>query len=522
VANKERGIVPKKIKGFRDIDPKLNQLKQQIIVAAGEVYKSYGFEHWDTPVLEYADNLGKYMPDEDTVDKGVYSFKSPEEEPIIGKDFNEWRDDNGKAVMEKPYLALRYDLTAPLARVYSEKLWDSLSAGQLKEGKMPLFRRFQYGPVHRYEIKLAPGRFREFWQLDFDTVGSKDIASDAEVAIILAEALEAIGLGRETFKIKANNRKFLKGFLHSLGIVKDIDEQNVLRIIDKFDKISLRNVEAELGKGRMDKSGASIKGLGIDPTIVSGICGFLEQFEDVEGKSRKEILDNLRFIDNAVAQEGLDDMVKMDAIWEKLGFFDDRIVFDPTMVRGMAYYTGPIFEAVSLLSFIDEKGKERKIGSICGGGRYDDLVKNLLGLTVPATGGSIGVDRLAALMMLTDQIPQKQDGPILIVYFDDDLMPLYQEIAQKMRKAGLQSEVYYGDNRSLKKQLAYADAKNSPMAILIGSNEAEQGVATVRNLKLGNELSKTITDKKEWRARVQKEVPMDELIEYVLGIRGAE
>jgi len=175
----ERGIIPRKIKGFRDIDASLNELRQHIIRSASAVYRKYGFEHWDTPVLEYADALGKYLPDADAVDQGVYNFRNPEEEPVPGTDGNELRDADAKAIMEHQALALRYDLTAPLARVYAERLWQDVKRKQIMETNAPLFRRFQYGPVYRYELKLMPGRFREFWQLDFDTVGTNDVAADA-------------------------------------------------------------------------------------------------------------------------------------------------------------------------------------------------------------------------------------------------------------------------------------------------------------------------------------------------------
>ena len=225
----ERGTIPRKIKGFRDIDADLNELRQRIISAAAKVYKSYGFEHWETPVLEYADALGKYMPDEDTVDQGVYNFRNPEEEPILGVDGREIRDGEAKAIMEHQAIALRYDLTAPLARVYAERLWMDVKRKQIMETNAPLFRRFQYGPVFRYELKLMPGRYREFWQLDFDSVGTKDVAADAEACMILSDALVAIGMDKSTFIVKVNNRKVLKGFLESIGIDNEEKEGAVLR-----------------------------------------------------------------------------------------------------------------------------------------------------------------------------------------------------------------------------------------------------------------------------------------------------
>ncbi|HHM21541.1 MAG TPA: histidine--tRNA ligase family protein, partial [Bacteroidetes bacterium] len=399
-----------------------------------------------------------------------------------------------------------------------ERLWQDVRRRQITENNPPLFRRFQYGPVYRYELKLMPGRFREFWQLDFDSVGTKDVAADAEACMILSDALEAIGLDRDTFIVKVNNRKVLKGFLTSIGIDDDEREGAVLRIIDKLDKIGWDAMLLELGPGRTDSSGAAIAGLHLPASQTDQIMSFLQSATGVA--SRQKVIEQLAALTagNDLATEGLDELRKMDQLWKSLGFDEERIVFDPTLMRGMAYYTGPVFEVESLMTYKDEKGKTRKVGSICGGGRYDGLVENILGLKVPATGASIGVDRLAAILQKAKPEMGKAKGPILIAYFDDQLQPLYYKIAKQLRQSGLDVEVYCGffkGYRKMKKQMAYADKKNCPAVILIGSDEAAKGVATVKNLKLGKQLSKTTTDKKEWIGKVQKEVPMDDLVDYL-------
>ena len=287
-----------------------------------------------------------------------------------------------------------------------------------------------------------------------------------------------------------------------------------------MDKIGLENVALELGEGRTDSSGAPIKGLNLDADMVISVVNFIKDF--LERKSRKAVLADLKAlnIQNETAQEGIEELEKMDTILEALDFDEDRVIFDPSLVRGLAYYTGPVYEVESLQSYIDAKGVERRIGSICGGGRYDGLVEKLLGIKVPATGGSIGVDRLAELLVLTNQVPQRKVGPVFIAYFDEELMPTYQKIARDLRSEGIETEIYYGFNkgfRKMKKQMAYADEKNCSFAILIGENEAEQGIATVKNLKLGKEIASTVTDKKEWNAMVQKEVPLAELTAYIKG-----
>lgn len=516
-----RGIVPRKIKGFRDLGPGLNGLKWQILNAASKVYRSYGFEHWDTPIPEYADCLGKYLPESDTVAEGIYSFQNPEKEPVLQADGKELRDEWDHVVMENQFVTLRYDLTAPLARLYAERLWLRHLKEPFQEGKTPYFRRYQFGPVFRYEAKLDPGRFREFWQSDFDSVGASDPASDAEACMVLADAMEAVGLKRGSYLVHVNNRKILKGFLGSLGgdgvggVGGEDMEQAILRVIDKADKIGTAGIEEELGRGRLDQSGALIPGLQLSGDIIKPIMGFLEKFSG-EGK-RQDVLVNLDGMTEIgeVGREGINELHKIDQILTRLNFNEERVIFNPTLVRGMAYYTGPVFEVQSLQTYKDDKGRERRVGSICGGGRYDDLVKNLLGLKVPATGASIGVDRLAELLTLTNQVPGTLRGPVLVIMFDDQLMVEYQGIARELRDSGIDVEVYYGSQRGLKKQLAYADEKNSPIAVLLGEDEFKKGVVTVRDLRLGKEMAAEISDKAEWKKKVQFEVPRSELLEKI-------
>ncbi|MBN1340804.1 MAG: histidine--tRNA ligase [Bacteroidales bacterium] len=511
---KQRGIVPRKIKGFRDIDPGLNSIRWHIIRSASEVYKLYGFEHWDTPALEYAENLGKYLPDTDTVEEGVYSFKNPEAEPVLTADGRELRDEWDHVVMENHFLSLRYDLTAPLARLYAENLWHESLKGNLATSKAPLFRRYQYGPVYRFEAKLDPGRFREFWQLDFDTVGSGSPAVDAETCAILAASMEAIGMPKGSFLVKVNNRKVLKGFLATLGILDENREQSVLRIIDKFDKIGVEGIFGELVNGRTDESGAVIPGLGMDASTAKKITGLFGMFTALQ--SRPETIENIKKTcgHNDMLEEGLSELSEIDQTLRSLGFGEDLILFDPTLVRGMAYYTGPVFEVVSNLQYTDEKGRQRKVGSVCGGGRYDGLVERLLNVKIPATGASIGVDRLAELLSLTGWSAKSPHGPVIVVVFDENMMPAYNKIAAGLRNAGISAEIYYGMQRGLKKQLSYADKKNCPFAIFLGEDELAKGVVTVKNLRLGREITE-IADKEEWKKKVQSEVGLENIVAYI-------
>jgi len=512
-------IYPRKIKGFRDIDNELNALRWHIIQKATEIYKKYGFEHWDTPILEYAETLGKYLPDSDQIAQGVYSFKNPEIEPVFDPKGREKRDEQDNVIMTNHYLTLRYDHTAPLARLYSELVWQKYFNNQLNYSNADLLRRYQFGPVFRFEAKLDPGRFREFWQLDFDTVGSDNIEIDAENCMILSDALENIGIERGLYVVKLNNRKIIKGLLQFLNISDEL-ENEVMRIIDKLDKIGIEGVEQELGNGRKDsKSGAFISGIGLNKKTIDSIMQFLASFDTK--KSRVEVINLLKskVIDNQIYNEGIDELSKIDLLLSQLGYDEQRVIIEPSMIRGMGYYTGPIFEVEYLGTYVDNKGQERRVGSICGGGRYDGLVENLIDVPIPASGASIGVDRLAEILTLTGKMPNFNEGPIFIANFDDKFMINYQKIAAELRECGFEVEIYYGIKKGLKHQLAYADKKNCPIAIIIGEDEIAKNIATVRNLRLGKRIANQITDKNEWTELVQRQVPINILVNFLKYIK---
>lgn len=516
---RERGIVPRRIKGFRDIDAATNAVRWRILDTAAAVYERYGFERWDTPALEYADCLGKHLPDDDTTEEGIYSFRNPEEEPILADDGKELRDSQNNVLMEHHHVALRYDLTAPLARRYAEMLWDRTRQGYFKGGgKPPLVRRYQLGPVYRFEAKLDPGRYREFWQLDFDTVGVADPSCDAEVGCILCDALEALGLGRGDYEVRVNNRKLHRGLFERLGVAgNETLERDILRVVDKVDKLGVDGVAGELGEGRKDpESGAFIPGLKLGTDHIDAIVGFLDSCVGLNG--RAAVLERLdaELGGTPSGREGLDELIAMHEVFAALGYGDDRVVFDPSVARGLAYYTGPVFEAVSNLEYRDAKGQVRRFGSICGGGRYDGLVERMLGVPVPATGASIGVDRLGELLSQLEGA-DTVTGPVFVTVMDADRRLDYQKLAAELRAAGIPTEVYYGMQRRVPKQLAYADARGCPVAIIAGGNEFANGTVSIKNLRLGKALSSQITDRDEWRNAqpAQVEVPREDLVATV-------
>ncbi len=518
---KERGIIPRRVKGFRDIDPDINRLRWKVIEAASRVYRSYGFEHWDTPCLEYAECLGKYLPDDDSADEGVYSFRNPEQEPVLDEVGRPLRDDQNQVLMEGHHLALRYDLTAPLARQYAEQLWADKIRGYYKSGAHPpLFRRYQFGPVYRFEAKLDPGRYREFWQLDFDTVGVLDPSCDAEVACVLCDALEAIGLSRSSFEVRVNNRKLHQGLFEKLGFGDDAGlARDILRVVDKHDKLGIEGVLAELTAGRKDPaSGAFIDGLGLAAPLADAVAAYVDSCRDVQG--RTAVLERLApLVEGTVSgSQGLAELRAIDEVLGALGYDERTVVFDPTVARGLAYYSGPVFEVVSKLEYRDDKGRLRRFGSICGGGRYDGLVEQLLQLRVPATGAAIGVDRLVELLRRSQAVASQ--APVLVTVMDKKRLPEYQRIAAELRSAGIAAEVYFGLKRKIKAQFAYADSRGCPAAVIAGGNEFAKGTVSVKDLRLGKELSASIKDREQWtRAQpAQVEVPRAALASTVQGM----
>ncbi|HHY01889.1 MAG TPA: histidine--tRNA ligase, partial [Paracoccus sp.] len=351
-------------KGFRDyFGPDVTERKEMLDRIAA-VYHLHGFDALETSGIETVEALGKFLPDVDRPNAGVFAWQ---EEAVPGGGSGDW-------------LALRYDLTAPLARV----------AAQYRNDLPTPYRRYAMGPVWRNE-KPGPGRFRQFYQCDADTVGAASVAADAEIIAMLADALEAAGIARGDYLVRVNNRKVLNGVLDSMGVSDPAIAADVLRTIDKFDKVGESGVRELLTTGRKDASGAEIEGVGLDPAQAEPVIAFLTS----KGATNAATLDNLRAAvgGSAVGAEGVDELAQIAALLDAGGMGADRVVIDPSVVRGLGYYTGPVFEAELTFEILDDKGRKRQFGSVAGGGRYDDLVERFTGQKVPATGVSIGVDR---------------------------------------------------------------------------------------------------------------------------------
>jgi histidyl-tRNA synthetase len=474
-------------KGFRDyFGTQVTERTDMLRTIAG-VYHRYGFDALESSAVETVEALGKFLPDVDRPNEGVFAWQEGEEEG------------NGD------WLALRYDLTAPLARVYAQHRNDLPTP----------YRRYAMGPVWRNE-KPGPGRFRQFYQCDADTVGAPSVAADSEICAMLADCLEAVGIPRGDYLIRVNNRKVLNGVLEAMGLSEDTQRDAVLRTIDKFDKVGESGVRALLGKGRLDASGAYIDGVGLAPEQAEPVLAFLTS----KGANATETLDNLRAAigTSEVGAEGVAELAEMADLLAAQGYGTDRIEIDPSVVRGLGYYTGPVFEAELTFEILDEKGRKRQFGSVAGGGRYDDLVKRFTGQSVPATGVSIGVDRLLAALHAKGRIASDAAGPVVVTVMDRERMADYQSIVAELREAGIRAEVYLGNPKNFGNQLKYADKRGSPAAVIEGADEKARGVVQVKDLILGAKIAENAT-LEEWKERPsQYEVPRDQLVAKIRDI----
>lgn len=516
-------------KGFRDYFGAEVTERKAMLDKIAEVYHRYGFDPLETSAVETVEALGKFLPDVDRPNEGVFA----------------WQDE------DKDWLALRYDLTAPLARF----------AAQHRNDLPSPYRRYAMGPVWRNE-KPGPGRFRQFYQCDADTVGSGSVAADAEICAMLSDALETVGIPRGDYVIKVNNRKVLNGVMEVAGLSGDDKEAErgiVLRAIDKIDRLGEEGVRALLGAGRKDESGDFTKGAGLSDEQAEVVMGFVSASDAVkaglaraasnsdglivpvynaaakthERKSfdpggnpldvleediwNRHVLEYLKRLvkDSEVGLQGVQELSDISEMLSAQGYFADRIVIDPGVVRGLGYYTGPVYEAELTFEILDEKGRKRSFGSVAGGGRYDGLVKRFTGQDVPATGVSIGVDRLLAALRAKGRSTGDTAGPVVVTVMDRDRMADYMAMVAELRNAGIRAEVYLGNPKNFGNQLKYADKRQSPIAVIQGGNEAAAETVILKDLILGAKIAESAT-LEEWKDRpAQVEVPRADLVAAV-------
>jgi histidyl-tRNA synthetase len=359
--------------------------------------------------------------------------------------------------------------------------------------------------------KPGPGRFREFWQCDADTVGAPGPEADAEMIAMACAALEAAGVARGSYRLKFSTRRLLDAVLEAAGVAGDpVKSLRVLRAIDKLDRLGREGVGLLLGAGRRDESGDFTPGAELDEgqrAIVLGVFG--SEPSAAQAAPRSDAIGQMvqRIGDRSAKFEGaIAEFVAIDAILGRLGVSQVQAAIDPSIVRGLEYYTGPVFEAELLAETVDENGNKIRFGSVGGGGRYDDLVSRFRGEKIPATGFSIGVSRLAAALAAGERGENAQaQGPVVVLPFDKEGMAECFALAASVRAAGMAAEVYLGGSGP-KAQLRYADKRNAPAAVILGGDERAAGQVTIKDLKLGAALSKQVADNREWREGRQAQV----------------
>jgi histidyl-tRNA synthetase len=458
-------------RGLEDRGPAAIAATRAMTDKIREVYERYGFEPVETPAMEFTDALGKFLPDQDRPNEGVFSFQDDDEQ----------------------WISLRYDLTAPLARYVAEN-FDSLPKP---------YRSYRAGYVYRNE-KPGPGRFRQFMQFDADTVGSASPAADAEMCMMAADTMEALGVPRGSYVVKVNNRKVLDGVMESIGLGGDENagrRLTVLRAIDKLDKFPADEVRKLLSSGRWDGGeegkGDFTKGAELgaaDADIVLAVTQKRDDWKDAVAAA------DIHLARSETGKSGVSELEEIANLVTSSGYGDDRIRIDPSVVRGLEYYTGPVYEVELTLETKDEKGRPVRFGSVGGGGRYDGLVSRFRGEPVPATGFSIGVSRLqAALTMLGKIDITPEFGPVVVTVFDRDRVADYQKMVATLRNANIRAELYLGNPKNMGNQLKYADRRNSPCVIIQGSDEKARGEVQIKDLIEGAKAAAAIASNQEWR-----------------------
>jgi histidyl-tRNA synthetase len=450
-----------------------------------ETYELWGFEALETPFFEYTDALGKFLPDQDRPNAGVFSLKD---------DDDQW-------------MSLRYDLTAPLARHVAENFQKLAKP----------YRSYRFGPVFRNE-KPGPGRFRQFLQFDADIVGAASVSADAEMCMMMADTLDALGL-RGKYVIKVNNRKILDGVMEAIGLGGEENagrRLSVLRAIDKLDRLGPEGVRALLGAGRKDDSGDFTKGAGLDDEAASRVLAILKAKADTNLHTARKLFEE--FASTETGQEGARELSGIATLIEQSGY-EGRISIDPSVVRGLEYYTGPVFEAELTFTVHDEEGRPIQFGSVGGGGRYDGLVGRFMAEDVPATGFSIGVSRLQAALRALKGEEAKATGPVVVLVLDRDQIGASMAQAARLRAGGIPAEVYLGSS-GMKAQMKYADRRKSPCVVIQGSDEREKGEVTLKDLVAGAQAAAAITERAEWTESrpAQVTVPEARLVEEVKAI----
>jgi histidyl-tRNA synthetase len=459
-------------RGFADRRGRDLIAERRLVTRVSAVYERWGFEPLDTGAFEYADALGKFLPDADRPNEGVFALQDDPD-----------AEGNGE------WMALRYDLTAPLAR-FAAQNWETLPKP---------FRRYAFGPVWRNE-KPGPGRFREFVQCDADTVGSDRPEADAEIIAMACEGLRAAGLEAGQAVVRVSNRKLFDGLFEASGVEDAGQRLTALRAVDKFDRLGWQGVRDLLGSGRLDESGDFTRGAELPAGAVKAIGQFLMFHQSAKTRSATVDLLADSGLLGALGEGALRELSAIDGALKAMKVDETAVTFDPTIVRGLEYYTGAVFEAELLLDTVDDKGRAVRFGSIGGGGRYDDLVARFTGERLPATGFSFGVSRLASALRAAGRgAADAVRGPVVVIVFSEADMQHYLDAVSELRNAGIAAELYLG-RAGMKAQMKYADRRGAPAVVILGGDEIAAGQVTVKDLDAGRALAAGISDNEAWKA----------------------
>ena len=471
-----KAITPR---GFRDNFHFYLKKRDEVLEVVNRIYELYGFERLETPAIETVDALGKFLPDTNRPNEGVFA----------------WQDES------ESWLALRYDLTAPLARAFS----------QHRNTLQVPYKRYSFGPVWRNE-KPGPDRFKEFYQFDADIVGSSSFMADAEMCFIVFDVLKELGFSINEYSTRISNRKILSGLIQAIKladvtVLGDI-ELVVFRAIDKLDRLGLEGVKSLLGKGRTDSSGDFTEGANLSSGQIDTIISFLQITNSDPYQTLEEMAGFIG--DSEIGKAGLGELRDITDTLLSKDRSNISFKIDPSVVRGLAYYTGPVFET-------ELSTPTKSLGSISGGGRYDDLVSRFTGQKVPSTGVSIGIDRIVSFLNERDSDQEKAVVDVIVTVMDKNLMKHYLKIAADLRENGINTDLYVGNPKDFGKQIKYADARGAAFAIVAGTNEVEENIVQIKDLKLGRKLSAGISSNEEWKEQpAQFPVKREALIENIL------
>ncbi len=455
MSKKKQLVEPRTLKGFQDFLPVDLITRKEIIRRIESIFEQYGFAPVDSPALEHLDVL--LGAGGENTNKELFRLESPEGEPV----------------------ALRFDLTVPFARLlaqYPDKL------------KAP-FRRYAIGPVWRAD-KPGPGRFRQFWQFDVDVAGAPTVAVDAELVAIMCEVMEAVGA--PDYRVLINNRKLFDALLDGCHIGEEARRKHIMRVIDKLAKVGEENIRLELADGRVDDSGDPIPGVKLDGAAIDKIMAFIA----VTAPTRMAVVEALAgaLPESKLTTDALDEMRAMAEALAALDVSEAHAVFDPSLARGLDYYTGPVFETVIPAS--------PQFGSVGGGGRYDGLVERFMNRPIPCTGMSVGLDRLMACLTELGAVrPVNTPVQALVVTMGRVPQAETLRLARELRAAGIRTEAFFASRKKMQmgNQLSHADHYGIPVAVIIGEDELAQGVVSVKDLLAGKAERADIEDREAYR-----------------------